>query len=137
MPAPVPTCGPHCTSIGSVNFAKVCGCGPTTWTPRWAEDVAERVRVLHTRDDDPVDLASKLWDLSGWVRVGHQLLDEMASAADVPARFGTAAAMVRHLLTDPVLPGELLPDDWPGAALREAYNDFAVELISRRDDRPT
>ena len=98
------------------------------------EDVAERVRVLHTRDDDPVDLALKLWDLSSWVRVGHQLLDEMISAADVPARFGTAAAMVRHLLTDPVLPGELLPDGWPGAALREAYNDFAVELISRRDD---
>ena len=49
----------------------------------------------------------------------------------------TAAAMVRHLLTDPVLPGELLPDGWPGAALREAYNDFAAELISRRDDRPT
>jgi len=98
------------------------------------EDVAERVRVLHTRDDDPVDLALKLWDLSSWVRVGHQLLDEMTSAADVPARFSTAAAMVRHLLTDPVLPGELLPDGWPGAALREAYNDFAVELISRRDD---
>ena len=97
-------------------------------------DVAERVRVLHTRDDDPVDLALKLWDLSSWVRVGYQLVDEMTSAADVPARFGTAAAMVRHLLTDPVLPGELLPDDWPGAALREAYNDFAVELISRRDD---
>jgi len=98
------------------------------------KDVAERVRVLHTRDDDPVDLALKLWDLSSWVRVGYQLVDEMTSAADVPARFGTAAAMVRHLLTDPVLPGELLPDDWPGAALREAYNDFAVELISRRDD---
>jgi phenylacetic acid degradation operon negative regulatory protein len=98
------------------------------------EDVAERVRVLHTRDDDPVDLAFTLWDLSGWVRVGHHLLDEMSSAADVPARFTTAAAMVRHLLTDPVLPGELLPDGWPGAALREAYNDFAAELISRRDD---
>jgi phenylacetic acid degradation operon negative regulatory protein len=40
---------------------------------------------------------------------------------------------VRHLLTDPVLPNELLPDDWPGAALREAYNTFATELISRRD----
>src|SRR4249919_381758 len=41
------------------------------------EDVAERVRVLHTRDDDPVDLALKLWDLSSWVRVGYQLVDEM------------------------------------------------------------
>jgi phenylacetic acid degradation operon negative regulatory protein len=42
--------------------------------------------------------------------------------------------MVRHLLADPVLPAELLPDDWPGAALRQAYHDFAAELSARRDD---
>jgi phenylacetic acid degradation operon negative regulatory protein len=41
--------------------------------------------------------------------------------------------MVRHLLTDPVLPDELLPDDWPGAALRAAYVNFAAELVARRD----
>lgn len=96
-------------------------------------DVLDRVRVLHARDPDPADLAGMLWDLSGWVRVGCELLDEIASAPDVPARFVTAAAMVRHLLTDPVLPNELLPDDWPGAALREAYTNFAAELSSRRD----
>jgi phenylacetic acid degradation operon negative regulatory protein len=44
-----------------------------------------------------------------------------------------AAAMVRHLLTDPVLPEELLPADWPGSRLRAAYNDFATELLQRRD----
>ena len=38
------------------------------------------------------------------------------------------------LLTDPVLPEELLPADWPGARLRAAYNDFAAELLERRDD---
>ena len=42
--------------------------------------------------------------------------------------------MVRHLLTDPVLPAELLPADWPGDQLRDAYADFAAELVSRRDD---
>jgi phenylacetic acid degradation operon negative regulatory protein len=41
--------------------------------------------------------------------------------------------MVRHLLTDPVLPVELLPDDWPGDALRKAYTIFAAELVARRD----
>lgn len=97
-------------------------------------EVAQRGRELHTRDDDPADLAARLWDLPGWVRVGHELLDEMNSAATVPEQFVAAAAMVRHLLTDPVLPQELLPDNWPGAALRKAYNDFAAELISRRDD---
>jgi phenylacetic acid degradation operon negative regulatory protein len=33
-----------------------------------------------------------------------------------------------------VLPEELLPDDWPGAELRSAYQDFAAELVARRDD---
>ncbi|WP_325338248.1 PaaX family transcriptional regulator C-terminal domain-containing protein [Mycobacterium sp.] len=97
------------------------------------QDVLGRGRVLHTRDDDPADLAARLWDLPGWARIGHELLDEMAAATDIPGRFGAAAGMVRHLLTDPVLPGELLPGDWPGAALRDAYTNFAAELVARRD----
>ena len=101
------------------------------------DDVLHRGRELRSRDDDPIELAARLWDLSGWARVGHDLLDQMYSATDVPGQFVTAAAMVRHLLTDPVLPPELLPDDWPGAALRQAYNTFAAELISRRDNELT
>lgn len=96
-------------------------------------DVAARVRVLSARDDAPLELVGQLWDLPAWVLKGHRLLDEMARAADIPARFGLAAAMVRHLLTDPVLPTELLPPDWPGAALRAAYHDFATELAQQRD----
>ena len=96
-------------------------------------EALKRGRELHSRDDDPEELAARLWDLSGWVRVGHELLDEMNSAADIPGQFTIAAAMVRHLLTDPVLPHELLPREWPGAALRQAYSTFAAELISRRD----
>lgn len=97
-------------------------------------DVLRRVRVLQARDADPAGLAARLWDLTGWAQAGHDMLSEMSSAADVPGRFVTAAAMVRHLLTDPVLPVELLPDDWPGAGLRQAYNDFAAELSARRDN---
>ena len=51
----------------------------------------------------------------------------------MPTRFVVAAGMVRHLLTDPVLPEDLLPRDWPGDALREAYTEFAAELAARRD----
>jgi phenylacetic acid degradation operon negative regulatory protein len=93
-----------------------------------------RMRIVRARDDEPVELAGQLWDLPAWARTGHRLLADMAAAADVPARFVVAAAMVRHLLTDPVLPEELLPTDWPGARLRAAYNDFAAELLQRRDD---
>jgi phenylacetic acid degradation operon negative regulatory protein len=96
-------------------------------------DVLERVRELQARDEDPEELAARLWDLPAWMHTGRQLLDEMATAADIPGRFVAAAGMVRHLLTDPVLPDELLPDDWPGAALRAAYVNFAAELVARRD----
>jgi phenylacetic acid degradation operon negative regulatory protein len=96
-------------------------------------DVRGRVRVLKARDDTPGQLAEKLWDLSGWAKTGDRLLSEMDQAADVPGRFVVAAAMVRHLLTDPMLPEELLPPQWPGDRLRAAYHDFATELAARRD----
>jgi phenylacetic acid degradation operon negative regulatory protein len=95
-------------------------------------DVLNRIRVLHARDEDPADLARRLWDLDHWAQVGRELDDDLA-AVDMPGRFVVAAAVVRHLLTDPVLPDELLPDDWPGDALREAYRNFAAELLARRD----
>jgi phenylacetic acid degradation operon negative regulatory protein len=96
-------------------------------------ELRDRVRIVQARDDAPAELAGQLWDLSSWARTGHRLLAEMSEAANVPARFVVAAAIVRHLLIDPVLPSELLPADWPGAPLRAAYNDFAAELTERRD----
>ncbi len=96
-------------------------------------EIRVRLRVMQTRDEAPTELAGQLWDLPSWARTGHRLLDEMSTVTDVPARFVVAAGIVRHLLTDPVLPVELLPADWPGARLRLAYNDFAAELIERRD----
>jgi phenylacetic acid degradation operon negative regulatory protein len=96
-------------------------------------EVRGRVRILRARDDAPAELAGRLWDLPGWSRTGHGLLGEMAAASDIPGRFVVAAAMVRHLLSDPMLPTELLPANWPGAQLRAAYHDFAAELTKRRD----
>ncbi|CDO86989.1 PaaX domain-containing protein, C- domain protein [Mycobacterium triplex] len=96
-------------------------------------DVADRVRVLTARDDAPEQLVAELWDLPAWANAGDRLLDEIAAASDIPGRFVVAAAIVRHLLTDPMLPAELLPDDWPGARLRSVYHDFATELLQRRD----
>ncbi|MDN4516341.1 PaaX domain-containing protein, C- domain protein [Mycolicibacterium austroafricanum] len=96
-------------------------------------DITEKVRILAARDDEPAELAARLWDLPGWAATGRELLTRIADADDVPGRFVVAAAMVRHLLTDPVLPDELLATDWPGAALRSAYNDFAAEMVARRD----
>ena len=89
--------------------------------------------MLRARDDDPAGLAALLWDLPAWAAAGHRLLAVMGDAGDLPARFETAAAVVRHLLTDPVLPPSLLPAGWPGAALRQCYTDFAADLAARRE----
>jgi phenylacetic acid degradation operon negative regulatory protein len=97
-------------------------------------ELRDRVHVLNARDDDPAGLAARLWDLGAWAKTGRRLLNDMSTATDVPGRFVAAAGAVRHLRTDPVLPDELLPTPWPGAALRRAYHDFAAELVARRDD---
>ena len=106
---------------------------PDNLDPDLDPDTLHRVRVLKARDAAPAELARELWDLPDWAETGHRLLGEMAAAPDVPGRFMVAAAMVRHLLTDPVLPDELLPAEWPGARLRAAYHDFATELAKRRE----
>ena len=93
-----------------------------------------RVRVLRAHDDNPAELAGRLWDLPAWSKTGHHLLGRMDAANDIPARFTAAAAMVRQLLTDPVLPAGLLPADWPADRVRTAYAEFADLLASRRDD---
>jgi phenylacetic acid degradation operon negative regulatory protein len=97
-------------------------------------EVRARVRIVTARDDAPAELAGQLWDLPSWADTGDRLLAAISGATDIPARFVVAAAIVRHVLTDPVLPDELLPADWPGTRLRVAYNEFAAELLERRDD---
>ena len=70
------------------------------------------------------------------VLVTHGHVDHMWCVAPVAGTYDATAWIHpsdRHLLTDPVLPDELLPKGWPGAALRDAYEVFAAELVARRD----
>ncbi|MTE21692.1 PaaX domain-containing protein, C- domain protein [Streptomyces sp. TRM43335] len=82
-------------------------------------------------EGDPAALAAALWDLDGWAERARALVAaaDAAEEADDPARrFTVAAAALRHLLADPLLPADLLPDDWPGAALRARYTAFEADL---------
>ncbi|MES5824099.1 PaaX family transcriptional regulator C-terminal domain-containing protein [Streptomyces sp. RG80] len=94
--------------------------------PADLDQVAERCTA---RPDRPAaELAAALWPLDAWAATGRALLAH-ASRADHPAQLFTAfAAVVRHLLADPVLPAALLPGDWPGEALRAAYANYRREL---------
>jgi phenylacetic acid degradation operon negative regulatory protein len=89
------------------------------------------------RPREPKELAADLWDLDGWASRADALLDAFL-ADDQPARrFVVAAAIVRHLQTDPLLPRSLLPTVWPGARLRGAYTSYERELgdLLRRERR--
>lgn len=100
------------------------------------DEIAGLVRTFAVHDPDDAGLSARLWNLGEWSDTGRRLLAEMASAPDIPGRFTVAAAMVRHLLTDPVLPATLLPADWPGGDLRDGYADFVALLTERRDKEP-
>jgi phenylacetic acid degradation operon negative regulatory protein len=54
------------------------------------------------------------------------------------AVFAAAAATLRHLRTDPLLPGALLPADWPADRLRARYAVYlgAIQRLVRHLSGP-
>ena len=79
------------------------------------------------------DRAAALWDLDGWATSAALLLEDLAAsepavlAGDlgrVAPSFVLLAAVLRHLQADPLLPAALLPAEWPGDALRAAYDGY-------------
>ncbi|WP_367324980.1 PaaX family transcriptional regulator C-terminal domain-containing protein [Streptomyces sp. HUAS ZL42] len=74
------------------------------------------------------ELAAALWPLETWSATARSLLAHIGRTHPPADRLTAFAAVVRHLLTDPVLPPELLPADWPGAELRTAYTAYQGEL---------
>ncbi|WP_233616500.1 PaaX family transcriptional regulator C-terminal domain-containing protein [Actinomadura harenae] len=76
----------------------------------------------------PVELAATLWDLTEWAGTAHALLEALGTCRTFADRFTISAAVLRHLLEDPILPDELLPPGWPGPALRENYRALAADL---------
>lgn len=96
--------------------------------PATAEHDAE-VEVMVARPDDPVDLASRLWDLGAWAQTTNALLGALRELEpDRPETlapgFALSAAVLRHLQADPLLPTDLLPGGWPGRTLREVYDGW-------------
>ncbi|MEU1821068.1 PaaX family transcriptional regulator C-terminal domain-containing protein [Streptomyces abikoensis] len=97
--------------------------------PAWPPVVAGQCALFTgAPEGDPAALAAGLWDLTGWARRARALeaaLEALPGGPDrLAERFTVSAAVLRHLLADPVLPAPLLPADWPGERLRERYEDF-------------
>ncbi|MEU5531863.1 PaaX family transcriptional regulator C-terminal domain-containing protein [Streptomyces sp. NPDC020362] len=91
-----------------------------------------RVTLSYTArpDGSPRDLVARLWPVETWADTARSLLERAADARRPADRLTAFAAVVRHLLTDPVLPPELLPADWPGETLRTAYAGYRRDLAA-------
>ncbi len=94
--------------------------------PPALDAVAERCTARPGRP--PGELAARLWPLEAWSATARVLLGHVGRAARPADRLTAFAAVVRHLLADPVLPPALLPADWPGEALRAAYAGYRCEV---------
>ena len=104
---------------------------PANLPPAWPADLADVARRFRAVPEaDPGGLARDLWDLDGWSARAAALV-RLFDTADRPAdRFTVAAAVVRHLLADPILPDALLPRSWPAGELRAAYHRYRAEFTA-------
>lgn len=101
--------------------------------PAAVDEVSDR--FTGAASAEPRELAARLWDLADWARTARELL-AATDTSDPVLRFTACATSGRHLLTDPVLPAELLPHDWPGDELRAGHvaykqwiNDMRRSLV--------
>lgn len=88
--------------------------------------------IRGARPDDPAVLVAA-FEPHEWAATARELLAAMDAAqpsldgrdpAALADTFHLDAAVVRHLLADPALPGPLQPAAWPASALREAFARF-------------
>ncbi|SHK45068.1 transcriptional regulator, PaaX family [Pseudonocardia thermophila] len=93
-----------------------------------ADPAGVTTRFVGRPDGDPHELVATLWDLPAWAERARRLQERFAAATDLADRITVAAAIVRHLVADPVLPPALQPEDWPGRRLRAGYARFRAEL---------
>ena len=89
------------------------------------------------------EFAANLWNLSQWATRATELRKKMhALMAPLQQRdtsalapgFVVSAAVLRHFLADPLLPRELLPRHWPGAALRADYDQYDTTYREALDE---
>jgi phenylacetic acid degradation operon negative regulatory protein len=84
--------------------------------------------------DITADKMRSLFSLDGWTADARVLTEAMKVALNPSERddstervtyeFALSIAVVRHLQLDPLLPVELIPENWPGHTLRSTYRRF-------------
>ncbi len=98
---------------------------PLVWS---APASAQTTRFRAVPAQDPNDLVAHLWNLPAWRDRADALMDHFQAATDARVRITVAAAVVRHLISDPVLPTALQPASWPADDLRDTYANYRAEV---------
>jgi phenylacetic acid degradation operon negative regulatory protein len=121
----------------------------STWiSPRPSPELdalleTERVRAqrfLARYDGDDRGLAARAWDLDGlahayqrWLDAADTLLAPPAAESADEVAFAARSRLVhewrKFLFSDPGLPGELLPRQWPGYKAAELFDAEAARLL--------
>jgi phenylacetic acid degradation operon negative regulatory protein len=105
---------------------------PANLVREWHDTLLKQCTFYAARpEDDPLELAGSLWDLQAWASEARQLQSELAGATGLKEGFMVTADVLRHLLIDPMLPPELLPDNWPATELREQFAAFELDYATR------
>ena len=110
---------------------------PSNLSPRRHADAAAVVVTqavpMQVVPPDSRRLAADLWDLDGWAETAGRLRDLLAAhrpvlggndATALADGFLLSAAVLRHLLADPLLPAALVGRGWPGTSLRATYDRY-------------
>jgi phenylacetic acid degradation operon negative regulatory protein len=80
----------------------------------------------------PAETVRSLFSLDDWATDARRLtLAIRDGVEDLAYQFGLSVAVVRHLQLDPLLPAELIPQEWPGQDLRSAYRRFDEKFKQR------
>lgn len=115
---------------------------PTRLPEAAAVVAAQCVRFRSRPGGGDAALAADLWDLGAWADEARRLQADLAGLVGpleagrtepLAPGFVVSAAVLRHLLADPLLPDALLPTGWPGTDLRRDYDrmDVAYQAVLR------
>jgi phenylacetic acid degradation operon negative regulatory protein len=96
--------------------------------------VAEQCTLVRGHYEDAAGLARSLWDLPTWAAEARRFRADLDAVTGLHTGFILSAEVIRHLLREPCLPPELLPDGWPADDLRARYADFSVTYAARLRD---
>jgi DNA-binding transcriptional regulator PaaX len=94
-------------------------------------------QVTQETGGSDTELAARCWDLQGVAAAYRRVIDGIRGVLADPAPDGRTA-LVTHLrvlaeirrvgVSDPMLPDALRPPGWPGAELREAWDELCARL---------